>query len=151
LVGWFREGRHFLQGGSQRLLQPVTRHLDDVQARLTRSGLQVFAGVPVQVEQLALRVDERTHRRVLEQDSFGQLAQWELAAAGRLARRCILPGALPQSRHEVSQRSPGAGFFLLALEDLPLAVDGGEQLVEVADALRRAQEEQAARIQSVVK
>ena len=86
--GW-RTGslmRHsFVQGGGQIAPQPFAGHLQDVHAGLARGRFQVLAGAAVKVEDVAAFVDERAGRGVLlQQRPFGQLAQWELAFAGRL-------------------------------------------------------------------
>ena len=78
-------GHGFVQGGGQLPPQPFAGHLQDVHAGLARGRFQVQAGAAVEVEDVAALVDERADRGVLlQQRPFGQLAQLELAFAGRL-------------------------------------------------------------------
>ena len=76
-----------VQGGGQFPLEPFARHLQDVvDASVARCGLQVHAGAPVQVQNVAQAVDQCCHRgHLLQQRLFGQFAQRHFHARAAFA------------------------------------------------------------------
>ncbi len=86
--------RGFVQGRGQVAPQPFAGHLQDVvDAGLARGRFQVQAGAAVQIEDVALAVDQRAGRGdLLQQRLFGQLAQRQFSSGCRLARQ---PAAAP--------------------------------------------------------
>ena len=151
--GW-RTGsllRHgFVQGGGQLPPQPFAGHLQDVHAGLARGRFQVPAGAAVEVEDVAALVDERADRGVLlQQRPFGQLAQRELAFAGRLSGGPRGGSIFRHGREKLSHgRAVCAVNILFALIQLRLAVQRGKEVRELAHGLGGAQEEHAARVQA---
>ena len=143
-----------MQGRGQFAPQPFAGHLQDVvDAGLARGRLQVHPGAAVEVEDVALAVDQRGGRGdLLQQRLFGQFAQRQFPAPN------FFPAAVRQRRlhrrhgreNAAQGRALRAVQVLLALVQLALAVQRGKQVAELAHGLRGAQEEKTARVQRVV-
>ena len=144
----------FVQGRGQVAPQSFAGHLQDVvDAGLARGRFQVQAGAAVEVEDVALAVDERAGRGdLLQERLFGQLAQRQFSGEGRLAGG--LRERRIQRRHGRQKPAQGRALravkIFLALIQLRFAVQRGKQIAELAHGLGGAQEEKAARVQRVV-
>ena len=77
----------FVQSHTQITTQPLASHVENIaDSGLARNRLQVEAGTTVQIEDVALAVNQRAgHRKVLQQRLFGHLTQGPL---GGKADRC---------------------------------------------------------------
>ncbi len=146
-----------VQGDSEVLPQPFAGHSQDiVDAGLARSRLQIHPGATVQIEDVALPVDQRTGRgELLQEGLFGQLAQRQFHRRHRLS---AAPAALCERRIDRRLRrqettlgdTPAAGKVLLAPIELRLAVEHRKQVAKLANAFRCPEKQQATRIEYVV-
>ena len=103
------------------------------------AGSRYMAGAAVQVEDVALAVDERAGRGdLLQERPFGQLAQRRFSGAGHLSGG-------PRDSHihrrhgrqkPAQGHAPRAVKILLALIQLQFAVQHGKQIAKLAHRLR---------------
>ena len=108
----------------------------------------------MQVEDIALPVDERGGgREALQERLLGQVAERQLRGRGVLLRAAggrRLDGG--HRRQKAPERGAVRGVDVVAAaEELRLAVEGREEVEELADALGGAEEEHAVRVERVVK
>ena len=143
-----------VQGRGQIATQAFAGHLQDVaDAGLAVGGFQVHAGASVQVQDVALAVDQRAVRgQLAQQGLFGQVAQ------GQFLRRCRRLGAARlhridrRHRRQIARRrdAPDAVKIRLAPVQLGFPVLDGKHLDKFAHAFGSAEEQPAARFQRVV-
>ena len=144
-------GRSLVEGGRQGLPQAFPGHVQDVvDAGLARPQFQIQAAVAMDVEDIALAVDEGAGRReLIQQPLLGQVAERLAVRRDRFARG-------PQARPRHVRKGPPqvragcAGSILPALVDFRFPVHHLEEVAEVAHGLRGALEEETAGVQGVV-
>ncbi len=140
--------QHFPERRSQRRAQAFARHLDDVQ--IGPAGRQLEEGVDPTVNLLDLprRIDHHGRRP----EALGQIAAQRIREVERRAS-CREPAARGGRRGRRSlgpaHRRPGAGG-VAAPEHPPARVERTEELLGAADALARAEEQEAAGVEAVV-
>ena len=134
--------RGFVQGRGQVAPQSFAGHLQDVvDAGLARGRFQVQAGAAVEVEDVALAVDERAGRGdLLQQRLFGQLAQRQFPEGMPSCRRPV-GAAASMRRHGRQKPAQGRALravkIIFALIQLRLAVQRGKQIAEIRPRSRR--------------
>ena len=142
--------RGFAQGRGQLPPQAFAGHLQDVRSGLARSRFQVPAAAAVDIEDIAVLVDQDRDRGVLLQEgALGQLTQRAILRAGSLrktARRAPPPDFLRGNEGQPQGRAARR----LASVQLRLAVLRREKVVEFTHGLGGAQKEAAVRVQGVM-
>ena len=138
----------------QLAAQALPSHLQDVgEADLAGGQLQEGPRAAVQVQDVALAVDEGTRRGgLLQEGVLRQVAQLVSHGVGRLAG-CLGQGGVDR-RHGGAEGAEGrpsaAAGVLLALVELGLAIHHAKEVRMLAHGLRGAQEEHATGVQGVV-
>ena len=133
---------------AERGRQAFPRHLEEVEARRARRRLEVGAGLPAELHDLHVGVDDDAGRRVPAQDETVGLLLDRGRAPARLvllrARRRSDLGVAGDAEAEVGRRPRFPPV------DLVLLVNGREEIREPADALRGAEFQEAGGLERVM-
>ncbi|MNV50845.1 hypothetical protein D3C71_1428730 [compost metagenome] len=141
--------RGLVQQGAQVQAQPLARQGQHLAGRHAGGGFQVLSGAPGVIDDVAVAVDQHVGRRMLRQhlavDGLAQRRSAGLRAAVRgMERVRFMHGGQGDRRPRL------CADIRAALEDPVFFVDRAEQVVELSDVFRHAQEQIAAWSQRVV-
>src|SRR4029450_6512926 len=136
-----------LDGPAQRHRQALPRHPEELQARRTGSRLEVGTGLPAELHDLHVGVDDPPRRRIAAEDESVRLLLDRRGAPGHAL--VLLGGGRGIARPRGETEAEVSGRPGLAREDLVLLVDGGEEIGRPSDALRWAKLEEARGLEGV--